>query len=487
MIRWARSRLAFRQAGYAIAAIVVVASLISLVEAFQFYVGERDRLTSAVRQHVDVVSRAAARAAFHVDDIQAATILDGLFHFENLESARITTDLGDVLAERQRTFLSSFADPLARILFGDIASHRGNLAVSGIEAVGDADERRTDEAANVGYIEVRISPELAGRNFLQGVATIVSGLVFQFVLLGVTLIVIFHRTLTLPLLRYADAVSHLGTIEVDQPVLQVPKGHEHDEFGIVVKRTNQLLEHITNQHQALLHREKVAALGTMLAGVSHELNNPLAILVAQCELLVETARDAGTRARGEKMLSMINRCAVVVRRFLALARHREVEREAFDISQTISEVLEIMDHQLQLAGVETSVAVPLVLPPAFADQNQITQVLLNLIVNAQQALAVRSEGRRIAVDVEFVQEDAMIRVTVADNGAGIEAETKGRIFEPFYTTKSEGHGTGLGLSYALDVAQAHGGGLTLGTSRLGGAAFILTVPAVIDDEVGADA
>ena len=487
MIRWARSKLAFRQAGYSVAAIVVVASLISLVETLQFYVGERDRLRTTLRQQVDVASSAAARAAFHVDDIQAATILDGLLHFEDLEWARISTDLGEVLAERRRTIPSSFTDPLARLLFSDVAAHRGTLNVSAINRDDGASTTQTDESAIVGTIELRTSPELAGRNFLNGIATMVTGLVFQFVLLGATLVMIFHRTLTLPLLRYAGAVSRFGTAEVDQPPLEVPKGHEHDEFGIVVVHTNQLLERMKKQHQALLHREKVAALGSLLAGVSHELNNPLAILVAQGELLVETARDAETRVRGEKMLAIINRCAVIVRRFLALARRREVEKETFDIGHTISEVMEIMDHQLEQAGVETTIAVPRTLPPVFADQSQITQVLLNLVINAQQALAVRTEGRRIAIDADYVQEDDAVRITVADNGAGIASEAEWRIFEPFYTTKSEGHGTGLGLSYALTVAQAHGGSLTLGTSRLGGAAFILTLPAVIDGEAEADA
>jgi signal transduction histidine kinase len=480
MIRWARSKLAFRQAGYAVAAIVVVASLVSLVEGFQFYIDERDRLMTTQRQQIDVVSSAATRAAFHVDDIQATTILDGLFRFENLEWARITTDLGEVLAERQRAIPSSFLDPLARFLFGDIAWHRRQLSISAVEGLENENQIRNDGTAGIGHIELRTSPELIGRNFFSGIGTIVSGLVFQFVLLGMTLVVIFHRTLTRPLLRYADAVSRLGSVEVTQPILEVPKGHEHDEFGIVVARTNQLLERITTQHQALLHREKVAALGTLLAGVSHELNNPLAILVAQGELLVETAPNADIRRRSEKILAMVNRCVVIVRRFLALARHREVEKEALDIGPIIGEVLEIMDHQLEQTGVETTVTVPPDLPSVLADPTQVTQALLNLVINAQHALAAGAERGQIAIDAEYVKEEAAVRITIADNGPGIPVESRARIFEPFYTTKSEGQGTGLGLSYAFNVAADHGGKLVLGESQLGGAAFSLTLPLAID-------
>jgi signal transduction histidine kinase len=465
---WAQSKLSIRQAGYAITALVVVASLFSIFGAFQFYAAERNRQTTNLRQQVDMISSAAARAAFHVDDIQARAILEGLFRFENLEWARITTDRGVVLSERDRTFPPTFADPLARLLFSDTSSHVGHLSVPG--------------TGSVGSIELRTSPEMVGRDFLDGIATLFAGLVVQFVLLGVTLVVIFHRTLTRPLLRYADAVSRLGTAGVNQPLLEVPKGHESDEFGIVVRSTNQLLERIKIQHRDLLHREKVAALGTLLAGVSHELNNPLAILVAQCELLVETAGDANTRNRGEKMLAMTNRCVVIVRRFLALARRRDIERETLDIGGTISEVMEILDYQLEQGGVETTVTVPPVLPPMLADPSQITQILLNLVTNAQQALTARNEGRQIAIDVDFIQEDAVIRITVADNGPGIAAENPEQIFEPFYTTKSEGQGTGLGLSYSRDVAQNHGGRLALGASQLGGAAFILTLPAAAEGE-----
>ena len=480
MIALSKNKLSIRQASYAVTAVIVITTLVFLVEVVQYCVSERQRLATTLRQQVDMVSNVAARAAFHVDDIQAATILDGLFRFENLQSARITTDLGEVLAERRREFPASFADPLARMLFSDVSSQSASLQGSEFASEERSGSKRTTPASGVGIIELRASAELAGREFLTGVAKFATGLVIQFVLLGVALVVIFHRTLTLPLLRYANAVSHLSARDTDQEFLEIPAGHEHDEFGTVVSSTNQLLERIRVQHQELLHREKVAALGSLLAGVSHELNNPLAILAAQSELLVETARDDDTRRRGEKILSMTQRCAVIVRRFLALARRREVEKERVNIGDIISEVLEILEHQLDQAGVKATVSISPDLPPVLADPSQLTQVLLNLVVNAQQALAGIVDERTLDISAKVNDQNGLVEITVADNGPGILPESEGRIFEPFYTTKSEGQGTGLGLSYAFDVARDHGGSLNAGPSTLGGAAFTIKIPKETD-------
>lgn len=476
MIGWAQSKLSIRQAGYAITAIVVIASLFFALEIFHSYVVKRDRVETTIRQQVDIASAAAARAAFHVDDVQAATIVEGLFRFENLEWARITTDRGDVLAEHRRSVPPTLTDPLARYLFGDIASHKGPLSAPAAAKEGQAGTLQDSKAGNVGNIELGVSPELIGHDFLNGIAILAAELVVQLLVLGVTLAVIFHRTLTLPLLRYADALSRVGTAGIDQPLLELPRGHEHDEFGVVIMQTNQLLERINKQHQDLLHSEKVAALGTLLAGVSHELNNPLAILMAQSELLVETAGDTKTRQRGEKILSMTNRCVVIVRRFLALARRRDIVKEVVDIDVVIAEVLEILEYQLEQSGIEINITAQQPTQPILADRSQMTQALLNLIVNAQQAVNARHEPGQIAINVEFIPEDAAVKIVIADNGPGISGELAERIFEPFFTTKPDGQGTGLGLSYAKDVIKDHGGSLTVTTSQYGGAAFIVTVP-----------
>lgn len=485
MFELIQSKLAIRQASYAVAVVTLVASLISLFEITQLYLDERRQLTNTLSQQMKMASGAASRAAFHVDEIQAETTLQGLFQFENLQWARISTDLDKILAEKSRPVRTAFTDPLTRFLFGDLVYAQLNLDMEQVKVAGISAASENKSFKKVGLIEIRASPELAGERFLYGTVTLVAALLFQFILLGLVLAIVFHRTLTLPLQSYADAISKLVSTQNRLPRLATPAGHERDEFGMVVARTNQFLEHIESQHQELLHREKVATLGTLLAGVSHELNNPLSILAVQSELLVETTQDPKTRERGRKILAMTNRCAAIVQRFLALARRRDVKKEPSDLRIILREILEILDYQLTQSGIEIDVNISQNIPPILADKSQMTQTILNLIVNAQHAVAENEGDRHIAIDAKFLKKVSSVQISVADNGPGVPAELLEHIFEPFYTTKREGKGTGLGLSYALDVTRSHNGDLTTAVSSLGGAVFTLTIPALFEDHNGA--
>ena len=180
---------------------------------------------------------------------------------------------------------------------------------------------------------------------------------------------------------------------------------------------------------------------------------------------------------------MTNRCVVIVRRFLALARRRDIVKEVVDIDVVITEVLEILEYQLEQSGIKINIYAQQPTQPILADRSQMTQALLNLIVNAQQAVNARQEPGQIAINVDFIPEGAVVQIVIADNGPGISGELAERIFEPFFTTKSDGQGTGLGLSYAKDVINDHGGNLTVTTSQYGGAAFIVTVPSANPDQV----
>ncbi|ETX01159.1 MAG: hypothetical protein ETSY1_08470, partial [Candidatus Entotheonella factor] len=300
-------------------------------------------------------------------------------------------------------------------------------------------------------------------------------------LLAAALAFIFHRTLTRPLLRYADQLSRIDPQGVTASKATVPPGHERDEFGLVVIRTNELLERIHDLRQAemqakeaLLHQERVAALGSLLAGVAHELNNPLAILTAQAELLSETAEDEKTRARADKILKPAERCARIVRTFLALARQREVKKDHVDIELLIHDACELLAYPFKTHDISVSIDIESGLPTIWGDGAQLSQALINLLVNAQQAL-MDVPGPR-TVHIRAIQAEKHLSVTVSDNGPGIPEAIRNRIFEPFFTTKAEGHGTGLGLSYCLSVADNHNGAIAVDRQRERGASITITLP-----------
>ena len=233
---------------------------------------------------------------------------------------------------------------------------------------------------------------------------------------------------------------------------------------------------IARQREALAHTEKLTALGALLAGVAHELNNPLSVVVGQATMLKDLAGDAKIAARAEKIRSAADRCARIVKTFLAMARRRPPEVTAVDVNAIAEAALDLLAYNLRTTDVKIVVDLAPDLPRLMADADQINQVLTNLIINAQQALMERNPPRRLAITTRFDAARNVIRLSVADNGPGIRDELRERIFEPFFTTKPTGIGTGLGLSMCQGVVESHGGKIVVEDTPGGGATFSITIP-----------
>lgn len=236
---------------------------------------------------------------------------------------------------------------------------------------------------------------------------------------------------------------------------------------------------LVQQREALHHSEKLAALGSLLAGVAHELNNPLSVVLAQATLLQETATDEKVIARGQKIKAPAERCAKIVRTFLAMARRRPPERVAVDLNDTVEAALEVLAYGLRSDGVTVLRDLAPDLPLTSADGDQLHQVVVNLLLNAQQAMTGSgSETRQLRVATRFDSVRGRIELTVDDSGPGIAPELRGRIFEPFFTTKPAGYGTGVGLSLCHGIVDSHGGRIAVAQADLGGARFTVTLPYV---------
>jgi PAS domain S-box-containing protein len=231
---------------------------------------------------------------------------------------------------------------------------------------------------------------------------------------------------------------------------------------------------LARQRQILHQNEKMSALGSLLAGVAHELNNPLSVVVGHASLLEDFATDTAIRERALKIRTAADRCARIVRTFLAMARSKPRQRTAVQLNDTINEALEIVAYGLRTADVEVVRALAPDLPAVAADGDQLHQVFANLFVNAQQALQSVLPPRRLTVRSGFDAET--VWVEVADNGPGVPADLAGRIFEPFFTTKPQGVGTGVGLSVCHGIMAAHGGEIRLEPQRQEGATFVVRLP-----------
>jgi two-component system NtrC family sensor kinase len=232
---------------------------------------------------------------------------------------------------------------------------------------------------------------------------------------------------------------------------------------------------LARQRETLHQREKLAALGSLLAGVAHELNNPLSVVVARAVLLEERG-DAATQAAALKIRTAAERCARIVRTFLAMARQQRPARGAVAINDVIGAALDITGYAIRTSGVEVTLDLAADTPPILADADQLHQVLLNLLINAQQALQDQPAPRRLRITSCFDARRGTLSIVVADNGPGIPAELRARIFEPYFTTKATGMGLGVGLAVSLGIVEAHGGSLAVHCPDEGGAVFTITLP-----------
>lgn len=226
--------------------------------------------------------------------------------------------------------------------------------------------------------------------------------------------------------------------------------------------------------EALRQSEKMAALGSLLAGVAHELNNPLSIVVGYAGMLQELADDEPTRRRAREIHTAAERCARIVRTFLAMARSRPIEKTPIEIVSVIEDVLELAAYGLRSNGVEVVLDHGGDLPVVLADRDQLHQVFMNLTLNAQQAMMGTAGERRLTIRSR--REGETLVVTLADTGHGLDAATRQRVFEPFFTTKPQGLGTGIGLSVCLSIIEAHGGTISLDAGREGGAVCRVALP-----------
>ncbi|MFL6620943.1 MAG: ATP-binding protein [Povalibacter sp.] len=328
------------------------------------------------------------------------------------------------------------------------------------------------------------------------------GLLSLMLLLGI-LAVIMRRQIALPLGQLTRAAERVacGEMQIEIPI------QRRDELGRLATAFNEMTRRVAErdralrkekdelqdamrtlrdneaeilrQQEALLQGEKLASMGSLLAGVAHELNNPLSVVAGRAMMLESAAVDEVTRTGARKIRTAAERCERIVRTFLAMARQRQQQRIAVRLHDIIEASLDVLEYNLETSGVSVEYEPNLDIPELLADADQLHQVFINLFVNAQQAMSNSTSPRVLSISTHFHRHEQRIEVRVSDTGPGIPAEIRGRIFDPFFTTKPTGAGTGVGLSVALGLVQAHTGTLTVECPTAGGTVFIVVLPLIV--------
>jgi len=270
----------------------------------------------------------------------------------------------------------------------------------------------------------------------------------------------------------SQALAEPGPHEIrsgtrDYSVSAIRMEGAEDEAAVLSFEDHTEKRHLQDQ---LIQSEKMSAIGQLIAGIAHDLNNPLASVVGFSDFLAESGDVPPALAEPLRVIRQeAERAATIVKNLLSFARRQEGERVPQQLQPLLESVLALLRNEMMALKVETTLFVEPHIPDIEMNPNQIKQVFVNLLNNAAQAIA--STGRAGHITVTAKRWLDGVAVSVADDGPGITDELLPRVFEPFFTTKTEGEGTGLGLSICQGIVKEHGGRITLESSVGVGATF----------------
>jgi signal transduction histidine kinase len=247
------------------------------------------------------------------------------------------------------------------------------------------------------------------------------------------------------------------------------------ENAFLFENVKQQMAELERTQGQLLQAEKLSAIGELVAGVAHELNNPLTAVVGYAQLLLETCEDPEVCEDLERINREAQRSARIVQNLLAFARRQSSEKHSIELGQALDKAIDLLAYQLQVDNISLVREISPEPMIVLGDRYQLQQVFLNLITNAYQAMHKAYGRGTLTIRTEHVNGD-IARIYFADDGPGVPAEIVNRIFDPFFTTKDVGEGTGLGLSICLGIVQEHEGRIWLDQEVERGATFVVELP-----------
>jgi signal transduction histidine kinase/CheY-like chemotaxis protein len=288
---------------------------------------------------------------------------------------------------------------------------------------------------------------------------------------------IVEQAATLAQLHARDqALRHL-TATLEQRVTE--------RTAALAQQTQQLAHEVDERQrmqEALFQQEKLAALGTLLANIAHELNNPLAVAALQLDNLDEAWGAGAWRDDLATLRQAIERCRSVVQSFLALARQQPPTRQAVALHAVIDDVLALLRHALTVDGIAVHLDLAEAVPLLWADPHQLQHVVTNLVANAHHALQQSAAPRHLRLATAASADRTQVTLTVTDTGVGIPVDLQRRVFDPFFTTKPQGVGSGLGLPLCRTIVEGHGGTIQLSSQPGHGTTVHVMLPVGVPEQ-----
>ena len=406
---------------------------------------------------------------------------DALTHVQNAHEIldrdrdHIVTVVGTQGFQTMNQHVSRYEELLGSLeeskLPSEIAGIEAELRVHGAQMVTVAEELRDKEREAVGSLLVMSR-------------SVPIAFLFLIILMVIYFSVVIARQVFAPLNRMMEASRRIA----DGDMTPIRPGKKYrDEFSRLAMAMNHMMMQLVRRHEMLVQAHKLKAVGTLTAGVAHELNNPINNIMLTAETLREEYEDLPR----EERLDMVNdlvaqseRAQKIVRNLLDFARESEIESEAHEVEDLIENTLRLATNQIKLSKVKVKGELAPNLPPVYGDRRQLEQVFLNIVLNALDAMP---RGGTLTISCATTRDRELVSVEFRDTGIGIPEERISDVFNPFYTTKPDAKGTGLGLSVSLGIIRQHGGNIEVKSQVGKGTTFtvwlpIAKVPAEIDDE-----
>jgi len=343
---------------------------------------------------------------------------------------------------------------------------------SGVEMVGGFSALRSH-----GLLAGAQIPKTAAYLTAQELLDSLVGVSFLLLLVASILGLVWSRRLTKPLEKLSAAAAVLAKGDFSVKV----ENKSGDEIGELANSFNHMADELSARDRelrhaqaALIQSEKMSAFGQISAGIAHEVKNPLSGILGYAQLSQRKLEpDSPVRKNLERIEKETKRCKDIIENLMQFARQEKAELEPTNLNEVLKHSIDIVDHQLTINGVQIKSNLEENIPQVLGNANQLQQVIMNFMINAQQALD-GTPGEVVVTSRKL--NDQTVEILVSDNGPGIPKEIQANIFEPFFTTKPAGKGTGLGLSVTYGIIKDHKGEIRLESEPDEGATFIITLP-----------
>jgi len=357
----------------------------------------------------------------------------------------------------------------------------------------------------VGVLDLALNLDNVDREIgwvkVRGLATI--GV--EILLISIFIAYFTRRFLSRPISRLIEGTKAISLMDLDAPIqvsqtseeldtlahsfvamrdrLRVAMGEINAFTQVLESKVEERTRQLQAARQKLQQTDRLATLGQLSASVAHEINNPLSGVLNLSMLMQRILKDDGVPAERLPefrrylglVISETQRVGRIVSDLLAFSRRSKPQRAPADLNRIVRSTLTLISHKLKLSNVALEVSLDEKLPAVNCDGSQIQQVILNLVMNAAEAMQVRGHGR-IWVSTAVDTASGAVLIKVSDDGEGISEENLARIFDPFFTTKSDGKGVGLGLAVSYGIVQAHGGDIEVQSTVGGGTKFTVSLP-----------